>query len=443
MSLKIKDFAEAFHVKDVTTTRMQKAIDDWYKLYFDEGSEEKEDNCQRLAYTVVSKIYKAAFSEYEAESDNEFAQSVIDGANAKRKKAMQQALIGGQSWLKPVIGETPKFTVVTRDNVIILGRDIENNVVDIGTEEDSEQNGKYYTLFERRYINEGGTLTIETKLYESTDREDKGKEVPLDRLERYKDIEPKFDLPIDNIGLIPVICPAENCVDGSDDPVSVYAAAVGLIHNINHNEWQLNTEFDNGESRIMVSSDLMRGKNRLTDNVFTALDDDPESIGIQPFTPPFRDASFINRKHEYLRNIESIIGLKRGLLSDVEAQEKTATEITSSAGEYNLTVIDFQQMWETALRACVQLCCELWGIYRLGNNTVADEDVVANWGNGVLYDRDKTFGEYLTMVQSGMLKPEIALAFYFNLDWTDANDLAKIKEEYMPDLQAMMEEANA
>lgn len=50
------------------------------------------------------------------------------------------------------------------------------------------------------------------------------------------------------------------------------------------------------------------------------------------FSPALREQSFLARKQSYLRAVESIIGLKRGLLSEVEEVERTAKEIISSAG---------------------------------------------------------------------------------------------------------------
>lgn len=83
------------------------------------------------------------------------------------------------------------------------------------------------------------------------------------------------------------------------------------------------------------------------------------------------------KKTEYLRNIESLIGFKRGILSDVEMAERTATEITSSDGDYNLTITDLQEVWERAVRDAVQLCSELARIYKMpGAAKVNDEDVI-------------------------------------------------------------------
>ncbi len=443
MRQKLIQLCEAFHVKDITTEEMKQAIDDWYDLYYSRDIPDDEDDCQRLAVAVVSKIKKAVFAEYEAESEDEFAQEVLEALDAAKQKALQQTLVGGECWLKPLIfGDRLDFAVVTRDNVVILGRDTRGKVTDIGTTESIERGDLFYTLMERRRT-EDGRLVISSRLYASDTREDLGRRVPLSTLPEYDGMEDETELRVDGLGLVPLTCPVENCIDGSDDPVSVYAAATGLIHGINKNEAQFAGEFERGESRIIVSNDLLRtdqyGRRRFDDTVFVGVDDDPENVGIHTFAPALRDASFLSRKMDYLRNIESLIGLKRGILSEVEATERTATEITSSAGDYNLTIIDFQEAFETAAREAVQVCAELYSAYRLGNESVDDDEVIISWGNGILYDRDKTWADYLTMVSAGILKPEIAVAWYFDIPWKTDADLAKVRTDYMPVMQALMQ----
>lgn len=174
--------------------------------------------------------------------------------------------------------------------------------------------------------------------------------------------------------------------------------------------------------------------------MFTSVDEDPESIGVTIFSPAFREQSFLARKTEYLRNIESLIGLKRGLLSEVEAAERTATEVTSSAGDYNLTIIDLQEMWTAAVKEAVRVCGILGQMYKVKGATVVDpdKDVTIDWGNGILYDEDKTWADYMAMVASGMLKPEIALAWKFNLPWDTPKKIEAIRQKYMPEIESMV-----
>ncbi len=246
-----------------------------------------------------------------------------------------------------------------------------------------------------------------------------------------------------SLGLIPLRMPLENCVDGSPDAVSVYAPAVGLIHNINRNEAQLNGEFERGESRIIVSADMMTrdrdGKRRFKDHIFTGVDADEEAVGVTIFSPQLREASFLARKAEYLRNVESVMGLQRGLLSNVEAVERTATEVTSSKGGYAITITQLQEVWRDTVLEAVRVCGVLGRLYRVydGPEIEPEKAVRISFGDGVLFDRDKVNQELLSQVQSGLIMPERYLGWYYDLPCETAEERAKIREAYMPELAAL------
>lgn len=439
-------YEDAFGAADCTSVRMKNAIAEWFNLFYQMSVPEGEDPCQRIPYTVVNKISKTCFGEYKATGESHFSQMILDALNDVRKQAMQAALTGGEMYLKPFPqGERFVFSVLPRDSVLIFGKDATGNPTDIGTAEQIIANRSYYTLLERRTIGRDGLLTIRNKLYRSDTADTVGRRVPLKSLPRYEALQEEYTYPDPlGIGLVRMRTPLANCVDGGTDGVSVYAAAVELIHNINRNEALLNGEFDHGKSRIIVGADMMfkdeNGNRRaLKDEVFVALDENPEDIGINIFSPQLREASFLARKTEYLRNVENIIGLKRGLLSQVEAAEKTATEITSSAGDYNLTIIDFQQMWEIAVKDAAVLCGKLGRLYTIpGAHELTDDSVAIDWGNGILYDENKTWTEYKAMVASGLLKPEIAVGWYFNMPTETPEDLAVVRERYMPEIEALM-----
>lgn len=401
-----------------------------------------------ISFTIVRKLTKTTFSEYTATSKDAFAAQVLDALHAISGEAAQAAMIGGVSYLKPM-PEKDGFTfgVVKRNNMLIFGRDAHGNPTDIGCTEVLAHGRHYYTLLERRTVDTGGYLTVKYALYRSYNENDLGSPVPLDTLPQYANLPElyTFQQPIGSIGLIPVVVPIENCVDGSADAVSVYASAVGLIHNINRNEAQLNGEFERGKSRIIASADMFKkdklGRPQITDDVFVGLDDDLETTGITIFSPALREASFLARKQDYLRSVENIIGLKRGLLSEVEAVERTAKEITSSEGDYSLTIGDFQQMWEDAVREAMRVCGILGQLYKVpGAHEVADDQVVISWGNGVLFDEEKTRQRMLSEVQAGLLQPERYLGFTYNLPCDTPAQRARIRKDYMPEVEGTGED---
>ena len=441
-------YEDAFRAKACTSQAMEEAVKEWFRLYYRREATEETDPCQQIAYTIVHKLTKTAFGEYKCDSSDGFAQAVLEELDRVKKKAMQQALIGGEAWLKPVpAGNSFTFTVVSRDSTLIFARDGQGVPTDIGTIERTVEGRHWYTLLERRTLDSQGRLTIRNRLYCSELPDTLDRPVPLATLARYEDLpeEYTFPQPLGGLGMARLKTPLENCVDGSPDGVSVYAPAVGLIHNIDRNEALLNGEFDRGQSRIIASADLLRkgrdGRRRLTDKLFVGIDDDPEAVGLTIFSPEIREKSFLARKQEYLRSAENIIGLKRGLLSEVEAAERTATEITSSAGDYNLTIIDFQQMIETAVREAMRLCGILGQLYHISGAHEIDPDTIAiDWGNGILYDEDKTWADYLDMVARGLLKPEIALGWRFGMPTETEADLAAIRAKYMPQLEQLGED---
>lgn len=454
----LQHYSQAFPgARDCTSPQMQSAIQDWFHLYYADDTPPEEDPCQRIPCAVVSKLQKACFAEYSAQvvlkgEKGKFLARCQAELDAQRKKAVQLAMIGGEAWLKP-LPEKDCFSwaVVRRDAVAVLARNAGGAVTDLLSMEKTQAGGRWYSLLERRTVDEQGYLTLQNRLFCSQDGVTLGSPAALASLPRYAKLRPEYTYPgpVGSIGLVPLRMPLENTVDGSPDGVSVYAAASRLIHNIDHNEWLLDQEFDHGAIRVLASDDLLCKKRdkegrvvarSLPAGLFTGLDDDPETVGITVFAPALRDASFLARKTEYLRNVESVLGIKRGLLSQVEATERTATEVNSSAGDYSLTIQDLWDVWEAADREALRLCDVLGQMYRLCGAAPFDpqQDLSVSWGNGVLYDADKAWAETMQMVQAGMLKPELALAWKYDLPHDTPGDLARIRERYMPEMEALL-----
>lgn len=440
---RMTEFQSVFRARDVTTDAMKRAISTWHELYYAKEATEKEDPCQQIPHTIVRKLTKTVFSEYAATSKDAFVQGVLDAINSIRDSAMQKALIGGECLLKPVPdGDKFRFSVVARSDVAVFGRDVFGRMTDVGTAEYTADDRYYYTLLERRMVDPAGYLTIRNYLYRSTNEGVLGQYVPLKALPQYERMADvyTFQRPVGSIGLIPLRTPVENCVDGSRDAVSVYAAAVGLIHNINVNQAQINGEFERGESRIVVSSDMLQRdpetkKRIFKDHVFTGLNEDADTTGITIFSPQLRIESFEIREQSYLRSVESIIGLKRGLLSEVEAADRTAKEITSSEGDYNLTIIDFQNAWEAMIHEAVRVCGVLGQLYRVtGAHEVTPDAVAIDWGNGILYDEESAWADMKDQVARGLLKPEIAVGWRYGMPYDTEAQRQKIRERYMPDV---------
>ena len=271
--MNIYSYEEAFGAWDQTSRQMRDAIDQWFKLYYGVTGQDN-DGCQRIAYTVVSKLVRTVFAEYSAVGQGQLTQKVLSGLETCREQAVALALVGGECYLKPwITGDGFGFTVIPRNRVLIFGRDARGEPTDVGTMERSVVGDAFYTLLERRHVDAQGYLTIENRLYRSFREDSLGSPVLLRSHPEYAQLADcyTFEQPVGSVGLVRLKTPMLNCVDGSPDGVSVYAAAVGLIHAIDKNEQQLSGEFDRGQSRVFVSADLLDG-GQLKDNVFVGLD---------------------------------------------------------------------------------------------------------------------------------------------------------------------------
>lgn len=435
-------FGRAFGRRDVTSPRMQAAIREWFDLYFGR-SFPGEDAADRLPVLIVSKLCRAVFAEYESRLTPGGAKASWMGRNLRaldgvRGRAMQAALVGGECLLKPVPqGGGFAFVPIRRDHFLPLGRDLQGRLTAVGTMQRLDRGSRRYALLERRTAGADG-LTIETRLFELAG-EALGREVPLDTLPETEALRPTLLLPgVAGVGLAALRTPMANCVDGSPDPVAVFAPAVGLLHRLGRTEHGLEREFRNGASRVFASEDLLRGEGAggrdLRDDLFVGLPEDPASLGVTVYSPALREQSYLARKQDILRGCESLIGLRRGTLSEVEMTERTATEVTASGADAALTICDFQEMWRQAVVEALGLCDALGRAYGLCGAEPFDAAAALNldWGDGLLYDRAATWQEYRQMVADGLLRPELALAWYFGLPHETEADLAALRRRWMP-----------
>lgn len=428
---------QAFGKSDVTTPKMRAAQREWLELYYG-AARPGEDPAARLPVVLVGKLSRTVFAEYESGLDDPdpWMQGALAALDSVRGTAMQYAMAGGECLLKPVLKPGgPAFVPLRRDCYVPLARDSAGALQAVGSMELLTGNGRRYALLERRCAGAEG-LTIETRLFE-VNGQTLGRSVPLNTLPACEGLVPELVLPgVTGVGLAALRMPLVNCVDGSGEAVSLYAPAVGLIRALARCDAQLEAEFRNGASRVFASEDLLRtdaaGRRGLRDDLFVGLPDDPANVGVTVYSPALREQSYLNRKQDILRSIENLLGLKRGLLSEAADTERTAAEIAATGADYDLTIRELQRTWEAAARQAMALCAALGRLYGQYGGTFDPRALTIDWGDGVLYDRARLWEEQRQMVADGLLRPELALAWYFSLPHDGEDALAAIRQKYMP-----------
>ena len=227
-----------------------------------------------------------------------------------------------------------------------------------------------------------------------------------------------------------------NIEDDSPLGVSMFAAAVDDIREADEQFSRIIWEYKAKEVAVYVSDEALdrdkTGKAIIPsglERILRNLKFDNNKNFYEVFSPDFRDESLFNGLNKILRNIEFKCGLAYGTLSDVQDVEKTAEEIKSSKQRSFSTVSDIQSSIEDALVQLLHAMDTLCTLYNLA--PAGKSELVCSFGDGVLEDIDKEFARRLNLVNAGLLRPELFIAWYFRCSEEEAKEMMPGAEEVM------------
>lgn len=451
------DSYDAFDACDTTSLEMRRAIVEWFNLYFETHACCCDSNSgMRLPYSIVDAASNAVFGEYEYNVDDDRIgeiDSAMEALDSIRDAVFQYATIGGESLIKLVPNADTRsfdYRVIRRDACAVLARDIKGKITSIGMVEYSQRKDTFYTLCEKRSLDHNGMLTIGYRLFAGVEDPscggNIGSRVPLWSVPEYSELEESTTIPQPtfSLGLIQCDMPMVNCVDGSKEPVSLYAAAVKEIicayRHAERTEW----EYAATRPKLIVTDDIVMkdrwGNAVETPDYIQAIDVTGAGGGDNPVTlysPTPKQTELEARMNQHLRNIENLLGFRRGQFSNADIEEKTATEILTTSARFALTVKSLQDVWEDTVNEFVRVVATLGKqFFGWGYNLDALPEITISWGNGVLYDEDKVYQRLHDAAYEGLIRPEVYVAELlgetFNPDDTEqAERLSKFTPDGM------------
>lgn len=348
--------------KDITLSdRMIDAINEWKRMLNGEADWITD-------YVESLKIEEGICREFADATLIEMETRIsIDSLDKKYQKAiadlnenMQEGLGLGSFVIKPIGNSGSEFVSADKFVPITFGDD--GKPLDIGfltVKRVGETD--YFTRFERHYFT-NGNLTIENKCFHSQDPSDIGQTCSLEEVPEWASINPG---PVIYPGMQKMDFgyyrnPIKNRIDGSACGVSIFEAAKGRIRKADIQGARLDWEYDSGERAIHVDDRALKkdrktgrfGMAKLNKRLYRGLnlDDGKDKELYKEYSPEMRDEAYKRGLEEYKREIEFIVGLAYGDLSDAQEVEKTATEIKiSKARKYNRV---------TAIQSNLEECLE-------------------------------------------------------------------------------------
>lgn len=199
-------------------------------------------------------------------------------------------------------------------------------------------------------------------------------------------------------------------------------AAVGALHQPSRFQKGTNLSHQGKMNGRPAQNVLPVGNDRLFRQL--ALDAGNGKDLYEVFSPEIRDTSLFNGLNQLLRRIEFACCLSYGTLSDPQNQEKTAEEVRMSKQKSYSSVCEMQKNLQFALEQLIWAMDFYTSLYKLAPS--GEYEVSFAWGDGILTDTTVEYAQRKAMVDSGYLKKEKFLAWYFGISEEEA-------KEYLPE----------
>ena len=198
---------------------------------------------------------------------------------------------------------------------------------------------------------------------------------------------------------------------------------------------QIVREYDLKQAFVGADATMFNGKNALPLNgLFQKVDSGDDSF-FEVFDPQFRD--YTTRLQELYRRLESEIGTSKGILSDVQTANATATEIKRSMYDTFTIVDDMRSNIEKAMDDFFYACNVLANAYNLSPQ--GEYELAFDWSYSLLEDTQQEFSQMMQAESKGIVS-KVEIRQWLNPDETleEAEEKIKEIEESNPDIKQLL-----
>lgn len=202
------------------------------------------------------------------------------------------------------------------------------------------------------------------------------------------------------------------------------------IREIKETMKQLLDEFRLKKTFVGVDATLFKtdAKNNITslpdDGLFKKLNSTNDDF-FQIYDPAFR--SYTERLQELYKRLEDEIGTSRGIITEVQTQNATATEIRRTMYDTFCLVDAMRENIEKGLEDFFYACNVLANAYNL--SAQGEYQVLFDWDYSLLQDSQETFNQMMIGLNNGITKKvEVR-------QWLNPNETLKESEEAIKDIQ--------
>jgi len=308
-----------------------------------------------------------------------------------------------------------------------------------------EKGSHFLTLEERQYYDEvSHTLQISNRVFRSLNApnvytwDNLGKEeVPLTEVPLWSKVLPRYLFTSVKGTLVGYFRPAmaNNSDFSSPYGLSPLVRAMPALRRVdeiyNVIDWEIEAtktrlyvdelavtryEEDHGEG---YASGFVRSEPKLPKAILRLVGNESKRY-FETFSPSIRDQGYLNILNAYLRQVEDIVGLSRGTLSEAErdVRSRTATEIAFSKQRTFVMVVDNQK----ALQQAIQQLVEAMFVWLYPSRVASETDTKVSFmfDDSIVANPQDQLGSLLLLHQAGLIHGIKILMTYFNVDAKEA-----------------------
>lgn len=401
----IKDIKTALNIKVAVSQDMLDKIECWQSCYSGRAPWLTEDvKSLRLEQSITREFTNIVLNEMTAKISNTKLDSIFQTAIRDINIYLQEGLAIGAMVIKP-LGVGDKVQYVAANAFIPVEYDSRGRLLKVIFPEFKKLNDKYYTRLEYHDLDPTNGLTITNTAYVSSTPTTLGREIPLESVEEWAQLEPANSYPMMNRPAFGYYRnPLKNTIDGSHCGASVFEPALNLIKLADIQFSRLDWEFESGERAIHVDEAAIRdGKDvdHLNKRLYRKVNIDGGNADFfKEFSPQFRQSDLIAGLEEYKRNVEFAVGLAYGDISNPSTIAKTATEIKSAKDRKYNTVTAIQNN----LKDCLDDLVYALAFYNC--LTTSGYEFVCDFKDSILTDEETERKQDIQDLNLGILRPE-------------------------------------
>ena len=200
---------------------------------------------------------------------------------------------------------------------------------------------------------------------------------------------------------------------------------------------QIAREYELKQAFVGADATMFNGKNGLPLNGLFKKIDSGDDTFFEEFSPAIRDSSYFARLQELYQRLEKEVGTSKGILSEPQTQNATATEIKKSMYDTFTICDDMRSNVEKAMEDFFYSCNVLANAYNLSPQ--GEYELSFDWSYGLIEDTQQEFSQ-LMMAESKGIVSKVEIRQWLNPDETLEEAEAKIKEieESNPDIKSLL-----